>query len=176
MWKYTHTDEMYHSLTSHNDELFHSAVYLGQDFSDGIRHFKYIKREKINGKWVYTYKDDKLAESKKVRDEALNTLQYENKKRGYGNNNHAYLRYKGKDVNDPTYNKLKNDAGIKSLEYARNEYRSNKRKKRYSGTINFLNKTADVHYKAKNKVKDIINQAKKKKKNKKKQAGKKTLA
>ena len=54
MWKYTHTDEMYHSLTNKN-ELFHSDTYLGQDFSDGIRHFKYIKREMVNGRWRYYY-------------------------------------------------------------------------------------------------------------------------
>ena len=60
MWKYTHTDEMYHSLTGGNSstELFHSDVYLGQDFSDGIRHWKYIKREMVNGRWKYYYKDD----------------------------------------------------------------------------------------------------------------------
>jgi hypothetical protein len=40
------------------DELFHSDIYLGKDFSDGIQHFKYIKREKKNGKWVYYYQDD----------------------------------------------------------------------------------------------------------------------
>lgn len=57
MWKYTHTDEMYHSLTGKN-ELFHSDTYLGQDFSDGIRHWKYIKREKVNGRWRYYYKDN----------------------------------------------------------------------------------------------------------------------
>ena len=53
MWKYTHTDEMYHSLIGGNtNELYHSEVYLGQDYSDGIRHFKYWKREKgPDGKW-----------------------------------------------------------------------------------------------------------------------------
>ena len=40
------------------DEIFHSDIYLGKDFSDGIQHFKYIKREKKNGKWVYYYQDD----------------------------------------------------------------------------------------------------------------------
>lgn len=60
MWKYTHTDEMYHSLTGRNNstELYHSDVYLGQDFSDGVRHFKYIKREMVNGRWKYYYKDE----------------------------------------------------------------------------------------------------------------------
>lgn len=55
MWKYTHTDEMYHSLTNKN-ELFHSDTYLGQDFSDGVKHYKYIKKIPIgNGKFRYIY-------------------------------------------------------------------------------------------------------------------------
>ena len=40
--------------------LYHSDVYLGQDYSDGIRHWKYIKREMKNGKWVYYYNDADL--------------------------------------------------------------------------------------------------------------------
>ena len=40
------------------NELYHSDKYLGQDFSDGIKHYKYIKREMKNGRWVYYYKDD----------------------------------------------------------------------------------------------------------------------
>lgn len=55
MWKYTHTDEMYHSLTNKN-ELYHSDTYLGQDFSDGIKHYKYVKKIPIgNGKYRYIY-------------------------------------------------------------------------------------------------------------------------
>ena len=42
------------------NELYHSSVYLGQDYSDGIKHWKYIDKEIIKGKWVYYYKDDKL--------------------------------------------------------------------------------------------------------------------
>lgn len=39
-----------------NEELYHSNVYLGQDFSSGIKHYKYIKRIPIgNGKYRYIY-------------------------------------------------------------------------------------------------------------------------
>lgn len=55
MWRYTHTDEMF---VNNKNTLYHSDVYLGKDFSDGIRHWKYIKREKKNGKWIYYYNDD----------------------------------------------------------------------------------------------------------------------
>ena len=38
-----------------NNELFHSSVYYGKDFSDGLHHYKYVKRYKKNGKWRYIY-------------------------------------------------------------------------------------------------------------------------
>ena len=40
------------------DELYHSEIYLGKDYSDGVKHFKYIKREMKNGRWVYYYSND----------------------------------------------------------------------------------------------------------------------
>lgn len=51
--------------------LYHSDIYLGQDFSDGIRHWKYIKKVKgSNGKWRYYYKDDKLEDLKNKANQA----------------------------------------------------------------------------------------------------------
>ena len=47
------------------NELYHSEMYLGQDYSDGIKHYKYIKREMKNGKWVYYYKDAATNKAKK---------------------------------------------------------------------------------------------------------------
>ena len=39
-------------------ELYHSDKYLGADYSDGIKHWKYVKREPIgNGKYRYYYTD-----------------------------------------------------------------------------------------------------------------------
>lgn len=32
--------------------------YTAVDDSDALKHWKYIKRERVKGKWVYTYKDD----------------------------------------------------------------------------------------------------------------------
>ena len=83
MWKYTHTDEMYHSLTSRNDstELFHSDTYLGQDFSDGIKHWKYVKKKMVNGRWRYYYSDAEYETAKKkynttktIRNKAIQTV------------------------------------------------------------------------------------------------------
>lgn len=38
-----------------NKELYHSDIYLGEEYSDGIKHWKYIKKEVINGKTRYYY-------------------------------------------------------------------------------------------------------------------------
>ena len=38
-----------------NDSIWHSAVYVGKEYNDGLYHWKYIKRYKKNGKWVYEY-------------------------------------------------------------------------------------------------------------------------
>jgi hypothetical protein len=43
-------------MNYYNTELFHSETYLGADYSDGLKHFKYIKRYRnARGKWVYVY-------------------------------------------------------------------------------------------------------------------------
>lgn len=60
MWEYKHTDEMYTGRFDRSEKLFHSDVYLGQEFSDGIYHWKYIKRERKNGRWVYYYNDEDM--------------------------------------------------------------------------------------------------------------------
>lgn len=69
MWKYTHTDEMYHSLTNNSKELFHSDIYLGQEYSDGLKHYRYLKKVKSpSGKWRYIYDESELkAEEKKIK-------------------------------------------------------------------------------------------------------------
>lgn len=47
------------------NELYHSSVYLGLDYTDGIRHWKYIKKERVNGKWRYYYSDAEYNQMKK---------------------------------------------------------------------------------------------------------------
>ena len=44
------------------DALMHSGTYLGADYSDGLKHYKYIRKYKKNGKWVYIYEAQKLKE------------------------------------------------------------------------------------------------------------------
>ena len=46
----------YDGCLEKKDSLYHSDTYLGADFSDGIKHWKYIRKYKgKNGKWRYVY-------------------------------------------------------------------------------------------------------------------------
>lgn len=50
-------------ITNTNDEsgsIMHSDRYLGADYTCGLQHWKYLKKEKINGKWRYYYDLDQL--------------------------------------------------------------------------------------------------------------------
>lgn len=38
-----------------DESLFHSDTFLGDEFSDEMYHWKYIKKKKVNGKWRYYY-------------------------------------------------------------------------------------------------------------------------
>ena len=66
MWKYRNTNEMYTNMSAH---IYHSDVYLGEDFSDGIKHFKYIKKERKNGRWVYYYDGSLNSDRNMYRDD-----------------------------------------------------------------------------------------------------------
>lgn len=61
--------------------LVHSDQFLGTEFSDELYHWKYIKREKKNGKWVYTYDKESLtSDIKKVTGYAAKEDMYEAEK------------------------------------------------------------------------------------------------
>lgn len=40
------------------NELYHSDSYLGETYNDGLYHYKYVYKKRINGKWRYFYKND----------------------------------------------------------------------------------------------------------------------
>lgn len=90
MGLYKNTNEMFN-----NSSLYHSDEYLGEDYTDGIKHWKYIKREKRNGRWVYYYKDDKYD---KLLKESSNA--YANKKIAVNNYYDAKKKYDS--LNGPT--------------------------------------------------------------------------
>ena len=58
--------------TQTSSSLFHSSTYYGQEFDDGLRHWKYIKREKVGGKWRYWYDDQSASRDIKAKEDALN--------------------------------------------------------------------------------------------------------
>lgn len=138
-------------------ELYHSDVYLGKDFSDGIRHWKYIKRKKKNGHWVYYYNDDNLNSLKKEHDNNLAALKEENIRRKYGNDANSYSIVNGKEVgHDKVYTKLKQDTIHTSGDYNFAKNKSDKRKKRYDKwLIKPLNKISSTIHKGKKIIKNI---------------------
>ena len=108
-------------------ELYHSNTYLGSDYSDGIKHWKYVKKYKgRNGKWVYVYDKVKkgIQTNKKVEREeegwvgpygvSAATLNDEYAKANNGktggtykfdaDSNNPLKRTKGPEVGKVTYN------------------------------------------------------------------------
>lgn len=92
------------------NELRHSSIYLGRDYDDGIKHWKYVKKEKVNGKWKYYYKDDEYdnakteyenAKNKYERTKYLNELSYKSYRDSYNNMNNT-MRLKKKNSLDKT--------------------------------------------------------------------------
>lgn len=145
MWKYNSTNEViFKGTKKDNNVLYHSDVYLGQEFSDGIKHWKYIKKEKKNGRWVYYYNDSDLKKYKQEADRNEEALRYENKKRGYGDDASRY--YAGKD---PVYKKLAKDANTSDWSYMWKQYESSKRKEKYKTPIKALNTISNTIYKGK---------------------------
>lgn len=104
-----------------NNELYHSDVYLGEDYSDGIKHYKYIRREKKpNGGYKYYYK--KTVESDKLFSRTLETTG----SNGASNNEYIYTtNYEGKL-----------DRGLKKVKNTLNKISNNK----LNGLKNFINK------------------------------------
>ena len=54
---------MSYKIHTNDNTILHSDIYMGTDFSEGFKHWKYIKRYKgkngKNGKWQYVYADKK---------------------------------------------------------------------------------------------------------------------
>lgn len=61
-----------------SNELMHSDIYLGTEYDDGIRHWKYIKKEVVNGKTRYYYDSD-TDNMYKNNGEEVNVRQYKTK-------------------------------------------------------------------------------------------------
>ena len=156
------------------NELYHSDIYLGQDFSDGVKHWKYIKREKKNGRWVYYYKNDKLDKLYSKKLDALNNAMRESSKYkeigtrySYGKNKDT-IHYK---IERKDYSDKKADAAWKKYNKAKGKY--NKEKlidipssvvgTAAAGAANVVSNTGYKAKKAKKKIDKILKKYKKKK-------------
>lgn len=161
MWSYNQTDETEYKVMKNkvnfikdNDSLYHSDIYIGQDYSNGIKHWKYIKRERINGKWRYYYKDDKLNSTQKQMEKA-----YDDYNSYFDKNKHKELSGMAKMAKQ---DKALQTYTSKQYTYDRLKRKSDKRKVKYDKYIKALNKVSDTVYKGKQKVNNIINKIKKK--------------
>lgn len=92
--------ELCHSAIKKYDEenLYHSDTYLGEDYSDGIKHWKYVKKETINGKTRYYYSDAEYENAIKDYYKAKSdySAAYINKNRAYEN----YQKTRSKESNN----------------------------------------------------------------------------
>lgn len=102
MWQYQNTDELYHinmyknNSKKLNHELYHSDIYLGKDYSDGIKHYKYIRKYQKNGKTYYVYNntEEKLNDLKaKAALKTINSIG----KNGYIDSNGNHKTYSTKN-------------------------------------------------------------------------------
>lgn len=89
MWKYRSTNEMF---TGHSTKLYHSDTYMGKDFSDGIKHYKYLRKYNKNGHTYYIYDESQLK-----RAEAKARAANEITRKGYWDGNTHTSSYYTKD-------------------------------------------------------------------------------
>lgn len=140
------------------DELYHSEIYLGKDYSNGVKHFKYIKREMKNGRWVYYYSND----LEKQRDILKDNIKYQ---KNMIKNNKTYKNpITGKTFGPNHYKKaIKYDQ--KDLEKINKKIsKQSKIEKNASKTaVKVANTVSDTKYKAKVTVDNIIKKYRKKK-------------
>lgn len=105
MWQYQNTDELYHSNMYKNinrkseSKLYHSDVYLGKDFSDGIKHYKYLRKYVKNGRTYYIY-DNSQEKLNDIKSNIARSIGNQIGKKGYYDDD----MYKVK--------KTKNDKGL----------------------------------------------------------------
>lgn len=167
MWNYNYTDTMYISndINNKNATIIHSDIYLGKDYSDGIKHWKYIKREKINGKWRYYYKNDRLdylGAEKKISIGNYNTAEkvYETSLKNFkkGDRNIDIVL-----ANRDYAHKLDRESSEKVKKYNTEKQKDDKRRIKYEKyLIKPLNKVSNAVYKGKQKIGTLINKIKSK--------------
>lgn len=158
MWKYNETETADYNIfsapkiTKENDTLCHSDIYLGADFSDGLKHWKYIKRVMgRNGKYIYYYKNDKLDKLADKNNAALrkavrDSIPY--------SGTTAYYKdgelYKTEYTHDPNYSEARAKKSLEEYKKANRKYNAERIKdvpKRTIGrAISFMANLFNGHY------------------------------
>ena len=86
-----------------NKELYHSDIYLGEEYSDGIKHYKYLKKVKTSsGKWRYIYDETELKNAKNKMKELERARKKLEDKKGYVSYIDKYGDYVKRNVNEGT--------------------------------------------------------------------------
>ena len=94
-------------------ELYHSETYLGADYSDGLKHYKYIKRYKNRkGKWVYVYADKKT--HNQIKSDQVIASMYRKEEKKYRETSDKYWDISN-TVKDP---KISENLKVKSMIYS----------------------------------------------------------
>lgn len=161
MWKYNETETADYNIfsapkiTKENDTLCHSDTYLGADFSDGLKHWKYIKRVMgRNGKYIYYYKNDKLDELETKNNAALgkamrDSSPYSSIKTQYKDGK----PYKTEYTHDPNYSEARAKKSQEEYKKANRKYNAERVKdvpKRAIGrAISFIANLFSSHYNTK---------------------------
>ena len=82
-----------YSRGDNGEFLMHSDTYLGEDYtSPNLMHWKYIKKERVNGSWRYYYQDDLEALKKKETLKAINNYDKIHDFNQVANGNYGYYK------------------------------------------------------------------------------------
>lgn len=134
-------------------------TYRGVDFSDGLRHYKYVKREMVNGKWKYIYgtqvagapgKKPHIEEKVKFKDKKKDKSKHSDKEKdkviddvidgkyGNGEDRVKALKKAGYDyeeIQNGVNKKLKNPTVVKKKVEGQIKAEMAKTKGKFEGTI-----------------------------------------
>ena len=128
--------------TQASSSLFHSSTYYGQEFDDGLRHWKYIKREKVGGKWRYWYDDQSASRDIKAKEDALNMFNPNTIMKNVADANSEIQEGRKKvEESNAKYNKKYEDANLEIQEGRKKVEESNaKYNKKYEDTKSEMQK------------------------------------
>jgi hypothetical protein len=144
-----------YSKGDNGEILMHSDTYLGEDYtSPNLVHYKYIKKERKNGRWVYYYDDPTEHASDKLDAAGNKMVKAMNKTDAIYKNNprtHEYYMSKSKEYRDGAkewekQRKMMND---------RNSIKENLKRNLSYEAVKVLNKIEKVKLKSKKVIKYI---------------------